>query len=71
MQFNLCSCMGKVGDDPYCPCEMERRGLKPTNIWTDEKLKELNSVLGEIFKWRKEDGINSDNSQQPSRSAKD
>lgn len=29
--FNLCACMGPRYGDPYCYCEMKRRGLKPTD----------------------------------------
>lgn len=28
--MNLCACMGRIGSDPYCPCEMKRQGLKTT-----------------------------------------
>lgn len=24
---NLCACMGRVHGEPFCPCEMARRGL--------------------------------------------
>jgi hypothetical protein len=27
---NLCACMGPRYGDPYCYCEMKRRGLTPT-----------------------------------------
>ena len=26
--MNICACIGASGKDPYCPCEMKRRGLK-------------------------------------------
>ena len=25
--MNACACMGAMGKDPYCPCEMKRLGL--------------------------------------------
>ena len=28
-EISLCACMGPLGGEPYCPCEMERRGLPP------------------------------------------
>ena len=28
--MNLCACMGKIANDPYCPCEMKKRGMKVT-----------------------------------------
>jgi hypothetical protein len=49
MEFNLCACMGKIGNDPYCPCEMKNRGLEPTKLWTPEKIAELNNVFATIF----------------------
>ena len=30
VEFNLCACMGPQQGEPYCPCEMERRGLPPS-----------------------------------------
>lgn len=46
-KFNLCACMGPNGDDPYCPCEMDRRGLVATDPWTPEKVAEPHRVLDE------------------------
>jgi len=28
--MNVCACMGRIGNDPWCPCEMERKGLEVT-----------------------------------------
>ena len=28
----MCGCIGKQGNDPYCPCEMRQRGLAPTGF---------------------------------------
>lgn len=34
--LNFCACMGPIGNDPYCPCEMRRRGFEPSGPkWTD------------------------------------
>lgn len=48
-----CACMGPQGDDPYCPCVMIAKGLKPTDLWTPEKIEDLTKVLGEMFGWEK------------------
>lgn len=29
-EFTMCACMGPVCGEPYCPCEMRRRGLAPS-----------------------------------------
>lgn len=29
--IKVCACMGAVHGEPYCPCEMERRGLPPSS----------------------------------------
>lgn len=47
--MKLCACIGCVGDDPYCPCEMERRGLEATPIWTPEKIAEFKQVMAKMF----------------------
>jgi len=26
-KFNLCACLGPQATDPYCPCQMQQRGL--------------------------------------------
>lgn len=44
-KISLCACMGKIGDDPYCPCEMRSRGLEPTNVWTPEAIAEFERAL--------------------------
>ena len=44
-RMRLCSCIGCVGSDPYCPCEMERRGLKATPIGTPEKIAEFKEAI--------------------------
>ena len=56
MELKLCACMGLIGNDPYCPCEMERRGLKSDAEWTPEKIEEFKHCLGEMFGWDKEPG---------------
>lgn len=29
-EINLCGCLGQMYGEPYCPCEMTRRGLPPS-----------------------------------------
>ena len=29
-ELNLCGCVGSLYGEPYCPCEMSRRGLPPS-----------------------------------------
>lgn len=35
--MKICACMGPMRGDPYCPCEMERRGLQATGPSEEEK----------------------------------
>jgi hypothetical protein len=44
-EITMCGCVGKMGDDPYCPCGMRSRGLTPTNPWTDDKIQEFKRAL--------------------------
>jgi hypothetical protein len=30
-EISLCACIGPMYGEPYCYCEMERRGLQPEN----------------------------------------
>jgi hypothetical protein len=54
-KVTACACMGPIGNDPYCPCVMKQRGLEATNLWTPEKIAELDAVLAEVCKNRKVD----------------
>lgn len=58
--MNLCACMGAIGDDPFCPCEMKRRGLQCTitetfiskDIWnclSDEDKIIVNDIKSKAF----------------------
>ena len=38
-EISMCACMGKMGNDPYCPCEMRNRGLKATT-YTEKQMNE-------------------------------
>jgi len=29
-EISLCACLGPMYGEPYCPCEMSRRGLPPS-----------------------------------------
>lgn len=51
-EINMCACMGRIGEDPYCPCEMTAKGLTPTNTWTPEKIAELEQALTKVFNWK-------------------
>lgn len=46
-EVSMCACLGKQGNDPFCPCGMRSRGLIPSQKedWTQEKIDELNEVL--------------------------
>ena len=55
-KFSMCACMGLVGKDPYCPCEMRRRGLKSDADWTEEDKARLNKAFAEMFGWKEEPG---------------
>ena len=52
--MSVCACIGRVGKDPYCPCEMMKRNLPGDYVWTDEQKAELYKVLDTIFQ-RKQD----------------
>ena len=47
--MNICACMGPQRGDPYCYCEMHRRGLTPTPPSAAE-VDRLQEVLADIFK---------------------
>lgn len=50
-----CACMGPMHGDPYCYCEMESKGLKPSPDYkmSKEKEKEFDEALAKIFNWKK------------------
>jgi len=43
--MTACACMGPQGNDPVCPCRMRAMGLVPHDIWTPEKVAELDEAL--------------------------
>lgn len=47
--MSTCACMGPQGNDSLCPCAMRAAGKTPTEIWTPEKIKELEEVMTLIF----------------------
>ena len=55
-EISFCACMGKIGNDPYCPCEMRRKGLEPTNLWTEEEKARLHAALDSMFNLKDNDG---------------
>jgi hypothetical protein len=48
-KLSMCACIGKVGNDPHCPCEMKRLGLKSDSEPTDEDKKKLQDALDRIL----------------------
>lgn len=42
--INICACMGPQRGDPYCPCEMRRRGMEPTGP-TEQERREFQEAL--------------------------
>jgi hypothetical protein len=49
--FNLCACKGPMEGDPYCPCEMQRKGL-PFDVkkitWTEDDKARLMKAMEEL-----------------------
>jgi hypothetical protein len=50
--INMCACMGKQGADPYCPCEMEQRGLVATPTWSEDDVVRLEAALSKMYGWQ-------------------
>ena len=52
--------MGPLHGDPYCYCEMQCKGLKPSKTYemTEEEKAKLDKILSEIFDWKKNDNRN-------------
>lgn len=44
-----CACLGPIGKDPYCPCKMRQNGLEPTNMWTQEDIKNLSDAVEKML----------------------
>ena len=44
-EIHMCGCIGKIGDDPYCPCGMRSRGLTPSTPHSSNKINELKRAL--------------------------
>jgi hypothetical protein len=40
-----CACIGRIGNDPECPCRMIAKGLVPRGIWTAEAKQQLDDAL--------------------------
>jgi hypothetical protein len=49
--MGACSCTGPLGNDQHCPCEMRRRGLQPTDIWTQANRDKLTAALACMLGW--------------------
>jgi hypothetical protein len=48
-EINFCACMGPMYDEPYCYCEMLRRGLPLNNAERQKSEDSLRRVFKEIF----------------------
>ena len=67
--MNVCACMGAIENDPHCPCEMKRRGLKCTitetyidkavwNCLSDEDKRTINNLKTKAaFKYMSEERV--------------
>ncbi len=45
---NFCACVGKMNDEPHCPCVMRRYGLATSfDVWTEEQIKQLEKMFDE------------------------
>jgi hypothetical protein len=49
-KVSACACMGPLRGDPYCFCEMNRRGLTPTPSSPEEDA-QLKAALAKMFGW--------------------
>jgi len=47
--MDMCGCLGPQQGDPYCPCTMDRMGLK-RNLLSFEEQNEITHTLEEILK---------------------
>lgn len=56
---DICACMGPRDDEPYCMCEMIRRGLKTSKDyeWTQEEKARLYKAMREIFDQKGNDEV--------------
>jgi hypothetical protein len=48
--MNFCACMGPILGQPYCPCEMQSRGLSDGKeyVWSEEDRQRLRTALERI-----------------------
>lgn len=46
---HACACLGRQGSDPYCPCEMNRRGLQRSLKESVETSESINEAFKQIF----------------------
>jgi hypothetical protein len=58
-EITPCACMGPVHGEPFCPCEMERRGLPPSS----EHVAALIKAMEELRALFKEGGVFSNNKE--------
>lgn len=46
---HACACLGRQGADPYCPCEMNRRGLQRSIQQSLETAESLDETFKQVF----------------------
>lgn len=65
MAYNLCACMGAMYNEPYCYCEMERRGLdmdnNPLRIAAEEECAKQMLPGGSFYEWLRNNPDDSEN----------
>jgi hypothetical protein len=47
--LQMCACMGPMYDEPYCYCEMQRRGLQLNTEARAEAERQLRESLNRVF----------------------
>jgi hypothetical protein len=63
---NVCGCLGAMYGEPYCPCEMRRRGLPSSpehiaaNAKSNEDMKKLFEPGGFFYEMRRDSGKSAD-----------
>jgi hypothetical protein len=54
-KIELCACMGKMYDEPHCPCVMKQKGLPRSEEWKAEQNRReeaIKKALPGIFGWQ-------------------
>ena len=48
-KIELCACMGKIGNDPECPCVMRQMGLTPSDGMSVAEQAQLREVMTQFL----------------------